>query len=410
MAAAMRCLVVTQCDVTRPRMAGAYMPLPCVAQPVQMGDKKKQAKLLAKPKNKTLLQRKNFLLQSFRSQLRKKQESGASKSVSSVGSAWNQDEVEEAKMTSKRLQKHQKTVDEIEEAKLDYEILGSSSEEASIDSESYSSDESEEEDEEEKRENEERRKGEERKRKEVPVKKHALVQSTPGEGWANNIEKLAMEEILRDAKRAKDMASETGVWLKPAIPSTNKRFLRNMLTSTLKAPLHLRQRPPRNDHWYMQGQSKHGEKLWEERHKRQIEHKQRKEDEWRDYRNSTYTGRKKSRVEEKIREKAQTRHREEASEQDKYERYKREQIRLQEESEKEYREMKERHLLAGNEYRYDKKWRKEEREDEEESADDLDGYLNFKDVFNKGETKKKKKKDRSNKKLHKHRKHSKRKK
>ncbi|KAL8561545.1 hypothetical protein ACOMHN_024781 [Nucella lapillus] len=50
------------------------------------------------------------------------------------------------------------------------------------------------------------------------------------------LEELAVQEILKDLKRGAERAKEHGAlgWQKNPLPPTNKRFLRNMLVSTLR--------------------------------------------------------------------------------------------------------------------------------------------------------------------------------
>ncbi|XP_078369146.1 protein POLR1D-like isoform X2 [Oculina patagonica] len=50
------------------------------------------------------------------------------------------------------------------------------------------------------------------------------------------LERLAQEELLQEAKRAKSRAEEMGPmgWQRCPLPATNKRFLRNVLVSTLE--------------------------------------------------------------------------------------------------------------------------------------------------------------------------------
>ncbi|XP_046564705.1 protein POLR1D-like [Haliotis rubra] len=50
------------------------------------------------------------------------------------------------------------------------------------------------------------------------------------------LEKLAMEEILKETKRGAERAKEHGAlgWQKCPLPATNKRFLKNMLVGTLR--------------------------------------------------------------------------------------------------------------------------------------------------------------------------------
>jgi len=52
----------------------------------------------------------------------------------------------------------------------------------------------------------------------------------------NELERLAQEELLQEAKRAKSRAEEMGPmgWQRCPLPVTNKRFLRNVLVSTLE--------------------------------------------------------------------------------------------------------------------------------------------------------------------------------
>jgi len=52
----------------------------------------------------------------------------------------------------------------------------------------------------------------------------------------NELERLAQEELLQEAKRAKSRAEEMGPmgWQRCPLPATNKRFLRNVLASTLE--------------------------------------------------------------------------------------------------------------------------------------------------------------------------------
>ncbi|XP_033742355.1 protein POLR1D-like isoform X1 [Pecten maximus] len=49
------------------------------------------------------------------------------------------------------------------------------------------------------------------------------------------LERLAVEEILKETKRGAERAKEFGAlgWQKPAVPSTNKRFLTNMILSSV---------------------------------------------------------------------------------------------------------------------------------------------------------------------------------
>lgn len=60
--------------------------------------------------------------------------------------------------------------------------------------------------------------------------------STKSSSDENALEELALEEILRDIKWGAERAKEHGAlgWQKNPAPSTNKRFLRNMLASTLR--------------------------------------------------------------------------------------------------------------------------------------------------------------------------------
>lgn len=50
------------------------------------------------------------------------------------------------------------------------------------------------------------------------------------------LERLAQEELLQEAKRAQKRAEEMGAvgWQRCPLPATNKRFLHNMLVSTLE--------------------------------------------------------------------------------------------------------------------------------------------------------------------------------
>ncbi|XP_060080919.1 protein POLR1D-like [Ylistrum balloti] len=49
------------------------------------------------------------------------------------------------------------------------------------------------------------------------------------------LERLAVEELLKETKRGAERAKEFGAlgWQKPAVPSTNKRFLTNMILSSV---------------------------------------------------------------------------------------------------------------------------------------------------------------------------------
>lgn len=55
----------------------------------------------------------------------------------------------------------------------------------------------------------------------------------------DDIEKKAVEELLQEAKRARERAKEHGTfgWNKPKIAAVNKRFLKNTLVSTMRGQM-----------------------------------------------------------------------------------------------------------------------------------------------------------------------------
>jgi hypothetical protein len=143
------------------------------------------------------------------------------------------------------------------------------------------------------------------------------------------------------------------------------------------------------------------------------DYQQKREEEWRTYKKSSYFGcSKRPQYDERIRDAPKERRPEEPSERVKYEKYKREQKRLQTESENKYRQLKEEYLQKGYEYQFEKKKWKEDKEgstcamEHGESEDDTEEYLNFKDVFSKStpegnEPKEKSKKHKKKKSKHK---------
>lgn len=159
----------------------------------------------------------------------------------------------------------------------------------------------------------------------------------------------------------------------------------------------------------MKSQADHGDKLWEDRQKRTNEMKQMKEEEWRDYKNSSYFGsHRRYDGYDRVTEKCGNRNQEEPSERDKYEQYRSEQKRLRMQCESQYNMLREEYAKAGHHYQYErKKWRDDSVKFEDNTGDVSDpdeGYFDFKDVF--GE----KSEQVSNEKWHKPKKHKREKK